>query len=90
MFLHLSVSHSVHGGVSRPRPRGEVGGSGGGVEGVSRPSPGGRECPGPYRGRGVSGHNSRNGRPEKWPQTRSSTVILSLGEFHGVMTGHLA
>ena len=78
------------GGCLGPDPGGRLGGQVGGVEGVSRPSPGGRECPGPHRGRGVSGHNSRNGRPEKWPQTRSSTVILSLGEFHGVMTGHLA
>ena len=37
MFLHLSVILS--GGMSRPRPRGEVGGSG---WGVSRPRPGGR------------------------------------------------
>ena len=37
MLLHLSVSHSVYrGGMSRPRPRGEVGGSG---RGVSRPRP---------------------------------------------------
>ena len=35
MFLDLSVSHSVHRGVSGPTPSGEVGGSG---RGVSRPT----------------------------------------------------
>ena len=62
MFLHPSVSHSVHGGVSRPTPRGGVEGSGQG--GVSRPTPGGRlRClaggsPGPHPGgrlRGLAG-----------------------------------
>ena len=36
MFLHLSVSHSVHRGVSSSTPRGDVEGSG---WGVSRPTP---------------------------------------------------
>ena len=71
MFLHLSVSHSVHIGISRPTPRGEVRGL---ARGVSRPTPreglgglaggslgshpGGR-LGGLARGRGVSGPTPR-------------------------------
>ena len=66
MFLHLSVGHSVHKGVSRPRPGGEVGGS---AWGVSRPRPRGEVgesawgCPGP--GWGVS--RPRLGGPDPDP-----------------------
>ena len=57
MFLHLSVSHSVHGGVSRPTPRGGVEGSG---QGVSRCTPGG--CLQAHTG-GVSQHALRQTPP---------------------------
>ena len=73
MFLHLSVSHSVHMGVSRPRPRGRLGGLAGGCPG---PHSGVRlqglagGCPGPHSGvrlRGLAGgvqaHTWGGGRP---------------------------
>ena len=71
MFLHLSVSHSVHGGggvvvsqhalqVSRPTPKGEVEGSGLGG------------CPDPHPGGGLSWPDT----PSRWLLLRAVRILL--------------